>query len=74
MDYPSRLNPKHFRAGLLLQGKGRTLAAWTKAHGFSISTVKAALKGQRNGPKSKAVLRAALKVSQAAQLKNTEAA
>lgn len=55
MDSSSRPNPKHLRAGLLM--KGLTLAAFAKQHRYSMSTVKAAICGKRNGPKSKAILR-----------------
>lgn len=56
MDSRSSVNAKRLRAKLLV--KGFTYSSFATAHGFNERTVKAAVRGERLGPKSRAVLHA----------------
>jgi len=56
MDSRSSRNALRLRARLL--NSGYTIRGFAQDHGFSESTVKAAIRGQRSGPVSQEVLRA----------------
>jgi lambda repressor-like predicted transcriptional regulator len=60
-DMASRTNTKQLRGQLLI--KGYTLREFAKRHGFSERTVKAAMRRERHGPKSQAILEAIRNVS-----------
>lgn len=49
-----RQNPRRSKATLVL--KGYTMTSFAEAFGFSLSTVKAAIRGERFGPKSQRVI------------------
>ncbi len=54
MDSRSILNPRRLRSKLVLHGL--TIRGFAKKHGFNERTVKAALRGERRGPTSRAVV------------------
>lgn len=58
MDSRSSPNPTAARRRAALLFKGYTIKAFAQEHGFSVSTVKAAIRGERCGPKSREVLNA----------------
>jgi hypothetical protein len=56
MDSRSSRNPTAARRRAALLFKGYTVKAFAEEHGFSASTVKAAIRGERHGPVSKIIL------------------
>jgi predicted transcriptional regulator len=57
MVSPSRSKPaKALRARARIVGAGYTITSFAREKGFSRSTVKAAIRGERHGKQSKAVL------------------
>lgn len=54
MQPSSRPKPNPITARLRL--KGYSLTAFAAERGYSLRTVKAAVRGEKNGPKSKAIL------------------
>lgn len=56
MDRTSRPNPRRLKARLTLNGY--KIRAFARIHGFTESTVKKAISGERNGPKAREVLAA----------------
>jgi hypothetical protein len=54
MDSRSITNPRRLRAKLVLHGV--TIRGFAEKHGFNERTVKAAVRGERRGPKSRAIV------------------